>query len=49
MWEEYNTPQLLDEKICDANIIQMDVILTSYYLRDAQGNEMLIYSNMLTH
>ena len=33
MWEEYNTPQLLDEKICDANIIPIYAIDFHKYIK----------------
>lgn len=39
-FDNYNTLKLLDEKICDAKLIQLVVISTFFYIRNTQGNEM---------
>ena len=40
-FDNYNTPKLLDAKICDANLIQLVVISTYSYIRNAIRDKML--------
>ncbi len=42
-FDNYNTLKLLDEKICDAKLIQLVVISTFSYIRNDPGIEMLSY------
>lgn len=42
-FDNYNTLKLLDENICDAKLIQLVVISTFSYIRNALGNEMYSY------
>ena len=40
-FDNYNSPKLLDAKICDAKIMQLDVIFTYSYIRNAIRDKML--------
>lgn len=44
-FDNYNTLKLLDEKICDANLIQLFVIYTYSYIRNDTGDEFLLMKN----
>ena len=44
-FDNYNTLKLLDEKICDANLIQLVVISTYSYIRNDTGDEFLLMKN----
>ncbi len=44
-FDNYNTLKLLDEKICDAKLIQLVVISTYSYIRNDTGNEFLLMKN----
>ncbi len=44
-FDNYNTLKLLDEKICDAKLIQLVVISTYSYIRNDTGDEFLLMKN----
>ena len=44
-FDNYNTLKLLDENICDANLIQLVVISTYSYIRNDTGDEFLLMKN----
>ncbi len=44
-FDNYNTLKLLDEKICDANLIQLVVISTYSYIRNDTGDDFLLMKN----